>query len=142
MTASGILMISAIGNDGPLYGTLNNPADQSDVIGVGGIDNQHKIAGVRPAKSCRRLPATSAAQRYQACGTAWFEELGGCEHRHDVRGIDNQHKLAGACPASSALTCIRPGPDGHRHRSRTHALRCALRASCCLAEHSDQQLPG
>jgi hypothetical protein len=37
--------VSAIGNDGPLYGTLNNPADQSDVIGVGGIDNRGAIAG-------------------------------------------------------------------------------------------------
>eukprot|EP01025_Chloroclados_australasicus_P034791 TRINITY_DN3552_c0_g1_i6.p1 TRINITY_DN3552_c0_g1~~TRINITY_DN3552_c0_g1_i6.p1 ORF type:complete len:948 (+),score=131.28 TRINITY_DN3552_c0_g1_i6:252-2846(+) len=38
ITSNGILMVSAIGNDGPLYGTLNNPADQNDVIGVGGID--------------------------------------------------------------------------------------------------------
>lgn len=38
ITSSGIMMVSAIGNDGPLYGTLNNPADQNDVIGVGGID--------------------------------------------------------------------------------------------------------
>lgn len=37
-------MVSAIGNDGPLYGTLNNPADQSDVIGVGGIDYRDHIA--------------------------------------------------------------------------------------------------
>jgi membrane-bound transcription factor site-1 protease len=37
-------MVSAIGNDGPLYGTLNNPADQSDVIGVGGIDYNNHIA--------------------------------------------------------------------------------------------------
>lgn len=37
-------MVSAIGNDGPLYGTLNNPADQNDVIGVGGIDYADKIA--------------------------------------------------------------------------------------------------
>ena len=37
-------MVSAIGNDGPLYGTLNNPADQNDVIGVGGIDYSDKIA--------------------------------------------------------------------------------------------------
>lgn len=44
MTSSGILLISAIGNDGPLYGTLNNPADQNDVIGVGGIDNWDNIA--------------------------------------------------------------------------------------------------
>lgn len=37
-------MISAIGNDGPLYGTLNNPADQMDVIGVGGINFEDQIA--------------------------------------------------------------------------------------------------
>ncbi|GIL57416.1 hypothetical protein Vafri_12651 [Volvox africanus] len=44
VTSNGILMVSAIGNDGPLYGTLNNPADQNDVIGVGGIDNWDNIA--------------------------------------------------------------------------------------------------
>ncbi|CAD7696955.1 unnamed protein product [Ostreobium quekettii] len=44
VTANGIIMTSAIGNDGPLYGTLNNPADQNDVIGVGGISFKDKIA--------------------------------------------------------------------------------------------------
>lgn len=44
VTSSGILMVSAIGNDGPLYGTLNNPADQNDVIGVGGINYSNKMA--------------------------------------------------------------------------------------------------
>ncbi|KAI3771489.1 hypothetical protein L6452_02654 [Arctium lappa] len=44
LTASNIIMVSAIGNDGPFYGTLNNPADQSDVIGVGGIDYNSNIA--------------------------------------------------------------------------------------------------
>lgn len=44
LTANNIIMISAIGNDGPLYGTLNNPADQMDVIGVGGIDFEDRIA--------------------------------------------------------------------------------------------------
>jgi membrane-bound transcription factor site-1 protease len=28
MSASGIVIVSAVGNDGPVYGTLNNPADQ------------------------------------------------------------------------------------------------------------------
>jgi hypothetical protein len=45
VTSNGVLMVSAIGNDGPLYGTLNNPADQNDVIGVGGIDDSSAIAG-------------------------------------------------------------------------------------------------
>ncbi|KAI3883967.1 hypothetical protein MKX03_028603 [Papaver bracteatum] len=44
LTANNVIMVSAIGNDGPLYGTLNNPADQSDVIGVGGIDYSDHIA--------------------------------------------------------------------------------------------------
>jgi membrane-bound transcription factor site-1 protease len=44
LTANGVIMISAIGNDGPLYGTLNNPADQMDVIGVGGINFDDQIA--------------------------------------------------------------------------------------------------
>nr|XP_016477680.1 PREDICTED: subtilisin-like protease SBT6.1 [Nicotiana tabacum] len=44
LTANNIIMVSAIGNDGPLYGTLNNPADQSDVIGVGAIDQTNHIA--------------------------------------------------------------------------------------------------
>eukprot|EP01135_Chromosphaera_perkinsii_P002906 Nk52_evm17s230 gene=Nk52_evmTU17s230 len=37
VTASGVVVVSAIGNDGPLYGTLANPGDQSDVIGIGGV---------------------------------------------------------------------------------------------------------
>lgn len=44
VTSSGIIMVSAIGNDGPLYGTLNNPADQNDVIGIGGINYRDNIA--------------------------------------------------------------------------------------------------
>ena len=44
LTANNIILVSAIGNDGPLYGTLNNPADQMDVIGVGGIDFEDRIS--------------------------------------------------------------------------------------------------
>lgn len=44
LSANGVIVVSAIGNDGPLYGTLNNPADQFDVIGVGGINFSEKIA--------------------------------------------------------------------------------------------------
>uniref|UniRef100_A0A1A9WBQ1 Membrane-bound transcription factor site-1 protease n=1 Tax=Glossina brevipalpis TaxID=37001 RepID=A0A1A9WBQ1_9MUSC len=44
LSANKVIMVSAIGNDGPLYGTLNNPGDQSDVIGVGGVNSEGKIA--------------------------------------------------------------------------------------------------
>lgn len=44
LSASGVTMVSAIGNDGPMYGTLNNPADQPDVIGVGGLSRSGQLA--------------------------------------------------------------------------------------------------
>uniref|UniRef100_U5ERS8 Membrane-bound transcription factor site-1 protease n=1 Tax=Corethrella appendiculata TaxID=1370023 RepID=U5ERS8_9DIPT len=44
LSANKVIMVSAIGNDGPLYGTLNNPGDQMDVIGVGGMDFKENIA--------------------------------------------------------------------------------------------------
>eukprot|EP01147_Barroeca_monosierra_P000684 gene684-3984_t len=44
MTAKGMIMVSAIGNDGPLFGTLNNPGDQDNVIGVGGSDYNDHVA--------------------------------------------------------------------------------------------------
>ncbi len=31
-------MVSSVGNDGPSYGTINNPADLIEVIGVGGLN--------------------------------------------------------------------------------------------------------
>lgn len=36
--------VSATGNDGPAYGTLMNPADQSDVIAVGGLNQQGTVS--------------------------------------------------------------------------------------------------
>jgi hypothetical protein len=43
-------MVLGIVNDGLLYGTLNNPADQPDVIGVGGINSEDQIAKVSSRK--------------------------------------------------------------------------------------------
>ncbi|VDD81062.1 unnamed protein product [Mesocestoides corti] len=44
LSANGILMVSAIGNDGPVFGSPNNPADQMDVLGVGGVDALGNVA--------------------------------------------------------------------------------------------------
>lgn len=44
VTAHGIILTSAIGNDGPAYGTLNNPADMNSVIGVGGMGHRENLA--------------------------------------------------------------------------------------------------
>lgn len=34
----GIIIVAAIGNDGPEYGTLSNPGDMPEVIGVGSLN--------------------------------------------------------------------------------------------------------
>eukprot|EP01094_Clydonella_sp_ATCC50884_P027382 TRINITY_DN7845_c0_g1_i2.p1 TRINITY_DN7845_c0_g1~~TRINITY_DN7845_c0_g1_i2.p1 ORF type:complete len:971 (+),score=167.58 TRINITY_DN7845_c0_g1_i2:79-2991(+) len=44
MLANNIIVVSAIGNDGPLFGTLNNPADMAAVVGVGGITFDNELA--------------------------------------------------------------------------------------------------
>ena len=44
LSAAGVVVISAIGNDGPKYGTLNNPADMLDVIGVGSVTNAGRVS--------------------------------------------------------------------------------------------------
>lgn len=74
VTSNGLIMISAIGNDGPLYGTLNNPADQPDVIGVGGIDNDDNIAAFSSrGMTTWELPAGTGGR------ALWFQG-GGAEH--------------------------------------------------------------
>ncbi|CAH0480439.1 unnamed protein product [Peronospora belbahrii] len=44
LTANGIILVSAVGNEGPHYGLLSNPADQAEVIGVGGITRSNEVA--------------------------------------------------------------------------------------------------
>jgi len=44
LTGAGVIVVSAAGNDGPLFGTQNNPADETDVISVGGIGFDGDVA--------------------------------------------------------------------------------------------------
>lgn len=83
VTSSGIIMVSAIGNDGPLYGTLNNPADQNDVIGVGGIDNWDNLAPFSSRSVCWGAPCVGGGGRGREGGS---EVLfgGGCAGRSQL----------------------------------------------------------
>ena len=44
VAARGITVISAVGNDGPLFGTAHNPADMPQVIAVGGLNSRGGVA--------------------------------------------------------------------------------------------------
>lgn len=67
ITSNGVIMVSAIGNDGPLYGTLNNPADQNDVIGIGGIDFQDKYVQHSHSQRCCMKACVHAAVNLNLC---------------------------------------------------------------------------
>ena len=98
ITASGIIMISAIGNDGPLYGTLNNPADSLDIIGIGGITSNDEIA------------------RFSSRGMSTWELPGGygrvkpdiVTYGHGVWGS----KIGGGCRALSGTSVASPVAAG------------------------------
>ena len=42
--AANIVIVSGIGNSGPMWGTLMDPADMPSVIGVGGVDEEGRLA--------------------------------------------------------------------------------------------------
>lgn len=44
LAAAGVVVVSAIGNDGPAWGSLNNPGDMLDVVGVGAAEPDGAIA--------------------------------------------------------------------------------------------------
>jgi len=44
ISANGIILVAAIGNDGPRYGTLNNPGDNMDVLGIGAVDYSNRLS--------------------------------------------------------------------------------------------------
>ncbi len=126
MTSSGILLVSAIGNDGPMYGTLNNPADQSDVIGVGGIDDQNAISGF--SSRClhpRQPPALAIAlRRHPGCPrrgmTSWELPLGMGRVKPDIMAYSKDvqgSKIQGGCRSLSGVWCHAEGD----------AERCAAR---------------
>uniref|UniRef100_A0A0X3PPT7 Uncharacterized protein n=1 Tax=Schistocephalus solidus TaxID=70667 RepID=A0A0X3PPT7_SCHSO len=74
VSANGILLVSAIGNGGPLYGSLNNPADQMDVLGVGAID----AAGSTAKFSSRGMTAwemQSGYGRFKPDVTTWATDV-------------------------------------------------------------------
>ena len=94
VTGAGIVMVSAIGNDGPFYGSLNNPADQDDVIGVGGISWDDSLASF----SSRGM-------------TTWELPLGYGRSKPDIVAPGKEVKgsrIAGGCRSLSGTSVASP----------------------------------
>ena len=125
MSASGIIVVSAIGNDGPNRGTLNNPADQPDVIGVGGHDDQKGIS------------------RFSSRGfTLWEQSVGGSgrvkpdlvTYANDIMGSSTQggcRSMSGTSVAAPVVTgavalLLSTVPEDRRHIITSAAMKQVL----------------
>lgn len=51
-SANGIVIVSAIGNDGPIWGTIFSPSDLPNLIGVGGYEGNGKVSAFSARGEC------------------------------------------------------------------------------------------
>lgn len=90
LAARGILVVSGAGNRGPLAGSLLNPADQDEVLGVGALG-----ADEGAARAAAGLPPPVAP--FSARGpTAWEPPLGAARFKPDVLAPGFRVLAAGA----------------------------------------------
>ena len=86
LAPAGIIMVSAIGNDGPLYGTLNNPGtSQAKRMGGVGASRLWRIraglrspTGTRPHMLAAALPVCAAADQNDVIG------IGGIDYGDNI----------------------------------------------------------
>lgn len=101
LAAHGIIAVSAIGNDGPLWGSLNNPGDMMPVVGVGGAEPDGRVASF----SSRGMTTHELDHLHQSYGrvkpdvVAYARSLIGPSHRV----ADQCKRLSGTSVASPVV---------------------------------------
>lgn len=101
LAAHGVIVVSAIGNDGPLWGSLNNPGDMMPVVGVGGVEPNGHVASF----SSRGMTTHELDHAHQSYGrvkpdiVAYARSLVAPSHRSP----DRCKKLSGTSVASPVV---------------------------------------
>jgi membrane-bound transcription factor site-1 protease len=119
LTARGIIVVSAIGNDGPLWGSLNNPADMMEVVGVGGAEPDGSIAHFSSRGMTTHEIGSGRASygRVKPDLVAYGRSLSGPSHRR----VHSCRRLSGTSVASpivaGAIALIASAVPAERRRS-------------------------
>lgn len=102
LAAHGVIAVSAIGNDGPLWGSLNNPGDMMPVVGVGGAEPDGHVASF----SSRGMTTHELDHLHHTYGrvkpdvVAYARSLIGPSHR----SADHCKRLSGTSVASPVVS--------------------------------------
>eukprot|EP00668_Euglena_longa_P016680 GGOE01020970.1.p1 GENE.GGOE01020970.1~~GGOE01020970.1.p1 ORF type:complete len:1054 (-),score=230.20 GGOE01020970.1:108-3023(-) len=101
-SASGIAIVSAIGNDGPFYGTLSNPADMMDVIGVGAVTQSRRIAWFS-SRGMTTWELPSGCGRFKPDIVTFGEAVSGSNRRGGCKALSGTSVASPVVAGATAL---------------------------------------
>ena len=103
-SANGVTMVSASGNDGPLFGTQSNPADQEDVVAVGGTGHGSEVAYFSARGMTTWELADGGYGRFKPDLVTIGQNIRGSSHRGGCKGLSG---TSVACPVvAGAVTLL------------------------------------
>jgi membrane-bound transcription factor site-1 protease len=125
MSANGIIVVSAIGNDGPNRGTLNNPADQLDVIGVGGHDDRMAISHFSSRGFTLWEQSAGGSGRVKPDIVTYANEIMGSSQSGACRSMSGTSVAAPVATGAIALL-LSTVPQDRRHIITSAAMKQVL----------------
>ena len=128
VVSSGIIMVSAIGNDGPLWGTLNNPADMSPVVGVGGLGRSSNHVALYSSRGMTTWELPRGAGRVKPDLVTYSAQLWGPD-RNGGCMVQSGTSMASPVIAGAIAVLISSVGDENRHLVNPGSIKQVLTES-------------